>query len=104
MKSMGVSQGYAIVTGLFEICKNTEIRLKFIKIDNSLHRKIIVGKNGRNLSNFMQNSAKKMSKNTIINIKQQRSKSHIFGFLPLQHCPPDTRSHSHIIYTTKRIG
>ena len=50
----------------------------------------------------MQNSAKKMPKNTVINIKQQLSKSHIFGFLPLQHCPPplDTRPpHSHIMFT-----
>ena len=70
MKSIGVLQGYAIVAGLFEIRKNREIRLKFIKIDNSLHRLIIVRKNERNLSNFMQNSAKKMPKNMIINIKQ----------------------------------
>ena len=34
----------------------------------------------------MLNSAKKIPKNTVINIKQQRSESHILGVLPLQHC------------------
>ena len=37
LKSMGSIQGYAIVAGLFEICENTETRLKLIKMDNSLH-------------------------------------------------------------------
>ena len=37
MKSMGVIQEYAIVAGLFEICKNTENQLKLVEMDNSLH-------------------------------------------------------------------
>ena len=90
MKSTGVKQGYTIVAGLFEICKSTETRLKLIKMDNSLHMYmyITVRKNQRNLSNFMPNSAKKLPMNTIIYIKKQRSKSHIFGSLPLQHRHP----------------
>ena len=47
---------------------------------NSFHMWITVRKNRRNVFHFIQNSAKKLRKNTIIYIKQQRSKSHIFGF------------------------
>ena len=78
------------MAGLFEIRKNTDIRLKFIKIDNSLHRLIIVILkvilNERNVK--FQNSAKKMPKNMIINIKQQGSKGQIFGFYPCNIAPP----------------
>ena len=73
-------------------------------MNNSLHMKIIFRKNQNNLSPVMQNSAKKLPRNTIIYIKQQQSISHTFGFLPVQHCPLpppplDTRPHSHIMFT-----
>ena len=54
-KSMRVIQGYTIiVTGLFEICENTEHRLKLIKVDYSYHMYLTIRKNERNLSVFMQ--------------------------------------------------
>ena len=87
-KSVRVMQGYTIVARLLEICENTENRLKLIEMGNSFHMKITVRKNQRNFSNFMQNSAKKLWKNTIIYIKQQRSKSHIFGFCLCNIVPP----------------
>ena len=50
----------------------------------------------------MQNSAKKLPKNTIIYIKQRRSKSHICGvffFASATPFPLYTRPHSHIMFT-----
>ena len=46
---MRVMQGYIKVAGLFDICKNTENRLKLIEMNNSFHTKITVNKNERNL-------------------------------------------------------
>ena len=52
---MRVIQGYTVVVEFFfEICENTENRIKLIKMDFSLHMKITVRKNERNLSVFMQ--------------------------------------------------
>ena len=53
-KSMRVIQGYTVVVEFFEICENTENKLKLIDMDNSLYMYIAVRKNGRNLSVFMQ--------------------------------------------------
>ena len=45
-------------------------------------------------------NAKKLPKNTIINIKLPRSNSPIFDFSPMQHRSPiETRPHSYTIYT-----
>ena len=53
MKIIGILQGYEIVAGLFEICKNTENRLGLDYVNISLYMQITVKTNKRNLSVFM---------------------------------------------------
>ena len=81
MKSIGVIPGYAIdlEADLFEICNKTETLLKLTKIDNSFHIQIIVRKNQGNVSDFMQNSAKKLPKNTIIYIKHDQKSTYFLA-------------------------
>ena len=88
-KIMRVIQGYKTVTRFLSHAKNTENRLKFIKMGIALHMYITFGKKWKEFYyRFSCKNAKKLSNNKVIYIKQPWSNNHIFGALPLQFRSP----------------